>query len=1057
MQKPTLPHPRQLLLGASSLLIALLLGACSKTAKVESSLERAAEFLAAENYAAAEIEYKNALQADERNAIAIARLGEVYFQQGRFRQAFPFLNTAQQLDPQDADNLFRLGTIQLIAGQRDESQDSLSAVLRLQPKHAQAPLSLVDFADSPDKAKQLQSLLSTLPDTPARLTAEGMLALRMQNVSQASQKFDEALKQDPNFAPAYLGRFAILGAKGDLEAAEAALETAVSKAPARSPIHLRHYQYFASIKRDPAKASAHLAAVLEKAPDYLPILSLQSELLAQQQKNKEASELVDRALRLDPIDMNALRTKGSLLTIDKKPKQAIDVLNEFLKIYPNDIKGHYSIALAYLAEGEKAKAKIHLTAVSSAAPGNFEAAALLASLQLDANEVSEAVITLKRLNAQRPDSPEAKLLLAEAYNRQGNYEAALAIYQQVESAAPENPQLDYLSGLTHLRKQDAKKARESFEAALAANPLHLQSVEQLTALDLREQSYESALQRIDNAIAQTPETAVLYVVKAQIHRAMGDSDTAIANFQRALELDPKNRNALMLLARLYVSLNQNEQALASYQSLVAIYPEDITALSSIASLQEQAKELDKAKRTYAKILEINANVFAALNNLAYLTSITEGPTDKALAYAERARELGPNNPFASDTLGWILYQRGDYTRAKALLSDAVSKLGNIPEVQYHYGAVNYMLGDEIEAQRALAAATPENADAYTGLDTAKAKLEILAIKPSNASDAEVQLIKQSIKTNPKDPTARAKLGLIAFQAGDTSGAIELFRTALKDVPDNATASIGLARALARQGSFAEALELTRATARLSPNNPEAILVQGEVAYLSGDHQWASSLLANRLLADNAAAQAKLAEALLALGRLTPAIEAADKAQALAPTSSHASLAEGLKALQAGEVLSSAKSSSPELYHQLALALQKADTNASDAVASLEAILKGFPQQAQAQLALARLLSPSASNAARVFELASAAAKTLATSQEARALQGIAQYQQGQYRQAITYFQGLDLRGNPTWQAYQGLATKANGDAAKAQELLEKIDLNALPPALATQVQEALAQ
>jgi hypothetical protein len=40
----------------------------------------------------------------------------------------------------------------------------------------------------------------------------------------------------------------------------------------------------------------------------------------------------------------------------------------------------------------------------------------------------------------------------------------------------------------------------------------------------------------------------------------------------------------------------------------------------------------------------------------------------------------------TDALGWILYNRGVYQRAVALLKESASKLPEAPEVQYHLEA-----------------------------------------------------------------------------------------------------------------------------------------------------------------------------------------------------------------------------------------------------------------------------------------------------------------------------------------------------------------------------------
>ena len=97
--------------------------------------------------------------------------------------------------------------------------------------------------------------------------------------------------------------------------------------------------------------------------------------------------------------------------------------------------------------------------------------------------------------------------------------------------------------------------------------------------------------------------------------------------------------------------------------------------------------------------------------------------DAATGAAKRAtaKEAAPDEPQISDTLGWILYNRGVYQRALALLKESAAKLPESPEVQYHLGMASLKAGDKDTAKKSLAAAaaSPTN---FTGKDEAKRTL-----------------------------------------------------------------------------------------------------------------------------------------------------------------------------------------------------------------------------------------------------------------------------------------------------------------------------------------------
>jgi predicted Zn-dependent protease len=69
-----------------------------------------------------------------------------------------------------------------------------------------------------------------------------------------------------------------------------------------------------------------------------------------------------------------------------------------------------------------------------------------------------------------------------------------------------------------------------------------------------------------------------------------------------------------------------------------------------------------------------------------------------------AKEQVPDNPFMSDTLGWVYYKKNVYSRAIVYLKDAADKMPNQPVVHYHLGMAYYKNGQMELAKKELARA-----------------------------------------------------------------------------------------------------------------------------------------------------------------------------------------------------------------------------------------------------------------------------------------------------------------------------------------------------------------
>src|SRR5262249_42722326 len=138
------------------------------------------------------------------------------------------------------------------------------------------------------------------------------------------------------------------------------------------------------------------------------------------------------------------------------------------------------------------------------------------------------------------------------------------------------------------------------------------------------------------------------------------------------------------------------------------------------------KNFTAARDAYEKLLTIAPNFPAALNNLAVLYSERLGQVDKAYDLAKKANEAAPNEPHLADTLGWILFKKGDYGNALRLLQESASKLPDLPEIQFHVGMAHYMLGEEDPARIALQKAADASANSAEK-DEARQRLALLAI------------------------------------------------------------------------------------------------------------------------------------------------------------------------------------------------------------------------------------------------------------------------------------------------------------------------------------------
>jgi Flp pilus assembly protein TadD len=262
------------------------------------------------------------------------------------------------------------------------------------------------------------------------------------------------------------------------------------------------------------------------------------------------------------------------------------------------------------------------------------------------------------------------------------------------------------------------------ETSLELSPGFLDPLVQIVQLSLTDKQTDMALAIARKQAALVPRSAPHQMVLAGVHVARREFDQAEAAYLKAIELQPGMTEPYRMLAALYASTSRYDQALARLGDALKTNPKDGSALMLIGVIYEQKGDTAKAREAYEKVLELNPRAATAANNLAWIYSEYGGDKDKALQLAQTAKEVAPDDPRVSDTLGWILYKRGIYQRALALLKESAAKLPDNPQVQYHLGMAYTQVGDQASARKALELAVKSPAD-FQGKDDARKALASL--------------------------------------------------------------------------------------------------------------------------------------------------------------------------------------------------------------------------------------------------------------------------------------------------------------------------------------------
>src|SRR5438046_1165816 len=228
-------------------ILALVLVSCSCTSEVKKSryLARADRYFKAGEYDQAKIEYLRVLRIDPANALAYARCGAMWADEGVPLRAGAFLIKARELAPKDLDNRYGLALVYLRIGQPNEAFKEATEILKQAPDNGPALALLAETSLTPEQTQTAEQQLQKFPqqDDPYIEVANAALAIRKGDLAKAEAALNHALSLDPKCVQAHIGLAQLSLNRKDITRAEQELKAAADLSPVRSRERLTYAEF----------------------------------------------------------------------------------------------------------------------------------------------------------------------------------------------------------------------------------------------------------------------------------------------------------------------------------------------------------------------------------------------------------------------------------------------------------------------------------------------------------------------------------------------------------------------------------------------------------------------------------------------------------------------------------------------------------------------------------------------------------------------------------------------------------------------------------------------
>ncbi|WP_242344677.1 tetratricopeptide repeat protein [Anaeromyxobacter terrae] len=382
-----------------------------------------------------------------------------------------------------------------------------------------------------------------------------------------------------------------------------------------------------------------------------------------------------RAAELEPGELESLRLLAAAHDALGRPAEARDDRLEILRREPDDAATLAALGRLAAQEGELERAREWFERYARATGDGIEPQLRIAFEWLDAGHPGEALAAAR--DGIRESGPDGRLRFAEGLalrelRRFGEAAAALEAVAPSAGASWVPARAALADALSHAGRH--AEAERALAAPLRAFPGEVRLLLARAAVLARagRRADEIALLRAAAAEkarggeAARADVADLTAALAHALVGAGRPQEAVTVLRAALADSPREEALLYALGATYHRAGQPDAAVAQMQALLALHPDHAEALNFIGyAFAERGARLDEAERLL-----------------------------------RRALELRPRSGHVLDSLGWVLFRRGEYARAAELLEQADALAGPDAVILEHLGDAYGALARTADAARA---------------------------------------------------------------------------------------------------------------------------------------------------------------------------------------------------------------------------------------------------------------------------------------------------------------------------------------------------------------------
>ncbi len=669
----------KLLIRTLLLTLTIFTVACGDSAeKAKDYTENGKRLFAEGDLTKAKLEFKNAIQVDNKMVDAYYHLALIDEQDRNWRSMVANLSWAIKIDPTNAKARLKLGRLYLLSKQLDLATSEADDVLKTSPENADAmALKAAVLVKQKRKSEALvliDQALAIDPDNMDGVTLRAITYLDEGNFTSALDVVNKALAVKPKEVTLNLLKIQIHGKQPDVQAVIQDYQRLIEYYPENIDYQFMLAKYYVDLgQRD--KAEQHLQSVIANNPDKIQAKLLFVNFITEQDVNK-AESIVRSYIKQEPEKPQFYYMLSKLLIKQKKFDEAKQPLESLIENHADQKEGQAALNIMAkfdAQDGNYEQALKKIERVLDADKNNLEAMLLKSKIILKKDgDVDKGIVELRNIIRDYPEEDEAYVLLAKAYLKQKSPGLAEENFRKAIEINPGNYNgvLPVVSKM--IKRKDYGRAETLLNKHLKVKPANPSALALLADIRLENKNW-SGIQDVVTQVEKNPEGAgYAKFLGGEVSKGQGDCQSALTQYQQALDYTPSLFKALEGLAYCNEKLDKRQDTYRYLETFIKDNPDNLYPLIIKSKLLAAEKKWDGALTIVNQLIAKKPEVAEFYDAKSQLF-LKQKQQLSAIETLKTGLEQIPNSAMLMIKLATIHDQLGQFDEELALYETLVEK------------------------------------------------------------------------------------------------------------------------------------------------------------------------------------------------------------------------------------------------------------------------------------------------------------------------------------------------------------------------------------------------